>query len=86
MNQDKLICSICNGGYFRVLHAGDESNCDCVGKCLLVCDSTEDCDGCLIEVKFSLRCLIFGHISLYSNDGYAWCVRCFKERVKNVRL
>jgi hypothetical protein len=53
---------------------------------LLVCDSIEDCDGCFIEFKFSFRCLIFGHVWLYSNDGYAWCVRCFKERVKNVRL
>jgi hypothetical protein len=86
MSKNKLKCELCGGDNFRVLHEGDESNCDCVGKCLLVCDSTEDCDGCLIEVKFSLRCLFFGHVWLYSNDGYAWCVRCFKERVKNVRL
>ena len=91
MNQNKLICSICNGGYFRVLHAGDESNCDCVGKCLLVCDSKEDCDGLmnvkfslrsLIKVKFAFRCFIYGcHIWKFSNDGFAWCTYCYKERI-----
>ncbi len=86
MSKKELKCELCGGSGFRVLHEGDESNCDCMGKCLLVCDSTENCDGCLIEVKFSFRCLLFGHIWLHSKDGYAWCIRCFKERVKNARL
>jgi hypothetical protein len=86
MSKNELKCELCGGSGFRVLHEGDESNCDCVGKCLLVCDSTEDCDGCLIEVKFNLRCFILGHIWLYPKYGNAWCVRCYKERVKNVRL
>lgn len=74
-------CPICLGVELRVLHEGDESNCDCVGRCLLVCDSTEDCDGCYIEVKFNLRCFFTGHIWLGCNGStYAYCDRCYKEK------
>lgn len=39
-------CELCGSGVWRVLHAGDESNCECEGECLRVCDNPELEDGC----------------------------------------
>ena len=39
-------CEICGSNSWRVLHEGDESNCECVGECLRVCDNPELLDGC----------------------------------------
>ena len=48
-------CELCGSGVWRVLHAGDESNCECEGECLRVCDSTllsdDGCDGVAILVN-----------------------------------
>jgi hypothetical protein len=42
-------CELCGSDSWRVLHEGDESNCECEGECLRVCDnpdlSDEGCDG-----------------------------------------
>lgn len=38
-------CAICGSDQWRILHAGDESNCECEGECLRVCDGADDCDG-----------------------------------------
>jgi hypothetical protein len=81
MSKKEPKCGICEGTNLRVLHEGDESNCDCVGSCLLVCDSIEDCDGCYVEVKFNLRCFLTGHDWEGCNGSdYEVCDRCFKER------
>ena len=34
------VCELCGSDEWRILHAGDESNCECEGECLRVCDST----------------------------------------------
>jgi hypothetical protein len=39
-------CDICGSGIWRILHAGDESNCECEGECLRVCDNPLDDEGC----------------------------------------
>jgi hypothetical protein len=40
-------CELCGSRSWRVLHAGDESNCECEGECLRVCDNPElDDEGC----------------------------------------
>jgi hypothetical protein len=42
-------CELCGSDSWRVLHEGDESNCECEGECLRVCDnpdlSDDGCDG-----------------------------------------
>lgn len=47
-------CELCGSDSWRVLHEGDESNCECEGECLRVCDnpdfSDEGCDGVAILV------------------------------------
>jgi hypothetical protein len=49
------ICELCGSNEWRILHAGDESNCECEGECLRVCDSTilsdDGCDGVAILVN-----------------------------------
>jgi len=48
-NDEQRRCDICGSSVWRVLHAGDESNCECEGECLRVCDEIgetgEGCDG-----------------------------------------
>lgn len=44
-SRNQLFCNMCGGTELRVLHEGDESNCDCEVACLIVCDSVADCDG-----------------------------------------
>ena len=39
-------CELCGSGSWRILHAGDESNCECEGECLRVCDNPLIEDGC----------------------------------------
>jgi len=57
MNEPKKVykCDICGSSNWRVLHAGDESNCECEGECMRVCDETGDdgagCDGVAELVK-----------------------------------
>jgi len=46
-------CELCGSGSGRILHAGDESNCECEGECLRVCDNPlieDGCDGVAIIV------------------------------------
>jgi len=51
-------CDICGSSNWRVLHAGDESNCECEGECMRVCDEPTDdgagCDGVAELVKASV--------------------------------
>jgi hypothetical protein len=42
----KRVCGLCGSNNWRVLHAGDESNCECEGECLRVCDNPEIEQGC----------------------------------------
>ena len=46
MSKEEYKCELCGSGVWRVLHAGDESNCECEGECLRVCDNPELEDGC----------------------------------------
>jgi len=40
-------CELCGSRSWRILHEGDESNCECEGECLRVCDNPElDDEGC----------------------------------------
>jgi len=55
LNDEIRICELCGSNEWRILHAGDESNCECEGECLRVCDSTllsdDGCDGVAILVR-----------------------------------
>jgi dissimilatory sulfite reductase (desulfoviridin) alpha/beta subunit len=47
-------CELCGSGSWRILHAGDESNCECEGECLRVCDNPlieDGCDGVAILIE-----------------------------------
>jgi hypothetical protein len=46
LNDEIRICELCGSNEWRILHAGDESNCECEGECLRVCDNPELEDGC----------------------------------------
>ena len=46
LSEEKRKCELCGSNVWRVLHAGDESNCECEGECLRVCDNPELEDGC----------------------------------------
>ena len=46
-------CELCGSSSWRILHAGDESNCECEGECLRVCDNPlleDGCDGVAILI------------------------------------
>jgi hypothetical protein len=55
-------CELCGSNSWRILHEGDESNCECEGECLRVCDnpdlSDEGCDGVaeLVKAKACENC------------------------------
>ena len=55
LNNEIRICELCGSNEWRILHQGDESNCECEGECLRVCDSTllndDGCDGVAILVN-----------------------------------
>jgi hypothetical protein len=47
-------CELCGSGSWRILHAGDESNCECEGECWRVCDNPlieDGCDGIAILIE-----------------------------------
>lgn len=45
--EEERRCNLCGSNVWRVLHAGDESNCECEGECLRVCNAIdEDGEGC----------------------------------------
>ena len=47
-------CELCGSDSWRILHEGDESNCECEGECLRVCDNPlleYGCDGVAILVE-----------------------------------
>lgn len=46
LDDDVRECELCGSNSYRILHAGDESNCDCEGECLRVCDNPEIEEGC----------------------------------------
>ena len=52
-------CELCGSGSWRILHAGDESNCECEGECLRVCDNPlieDGCDGVAILIEQEGEC------------------------------
>ena len=55
LSNEIRICELCGSNEWRILHQGDESNCECEGECLRVCDSTllsdDGCDGVAILVS-----------------------------------
>ena len=55
LSNEIRICELCGSNEWRILHAGDESNCECEGECLRVCDSTllndDGCDGVAVLVS-----------------------------------
>ena len=55
LNEEERVCELCGSNSWRILHEGDESNCECEGECLRVCDNPdlcdEGCDGVAILVK-----------------------------------
>jgi hypothetical protein len=55
LSQEIRKCELCGSSNWRVLHAGDESNCECEGECMRVCDEAGDdgagCDGVAELVK-----------------------------------
>jgi hypothetical protein len=54
LTNEVRLCDVCGSGSWRVLHEGDESNCECEGECLRVCDNPdfndEGCDGVAVLV------------------------------------
>lgn len=46
LNEEERECELCGSRSWRVLHEGDESNCECEGECLRVCDNPLNDDGC----------------------------------------
>lgn len=48
LSTEERECELCGSRSWRILHEGDESNCECEGECLRVCDNPlidEGCDG-----------------------------------------
>jgi len=35
LSNEIRICELCGSNEWRILHAGDESNCECEGECLI---------------------------------------------------
>lgn len=59
-------CELCGSDSWRVLHEGDESNCECVGECLRVCDNPEILEGCdgvarPLTTSYDYRVLFIGN-------------------------
>ena len=51
VNEEVRKCELCGSSNWRILHEGDESNCECEGECLRVCDNPDDdCDGIATKV------------------------------------
>ena len=46
LNNEIRECELCGSNSYRILHEGDESNCECEGECLRVCDNPEIEEGC----------------------------------------
>lgn len=46
LSTEERECELCRSRSWRVLHEGDESNCECEGECLRVCDNPLNDDGC----------------------------------------
>ena len=46
LNNEVRECELCGSNSYRILHEGDESNCECEGECLRVCDNPEIEEGC----------------------------------------
>jgi hypothetical protein len=56
LRDKQLVCELCGSTSYRILHEGDESNCECEGECLRVCDNPEfdldsGCDGVCYPVE-----------------------------------
>ena len=55
LSTEERECEICGSNSWRILHAGDESNCECEGECLRVCDNPllddDGCDGVAILIE-----------------------------------
>ena len=46
-NKETYKCDVCGSNYWRYLHEGDESNCECEGgECWRVCNEWNDGEGC----------------------------------------
>ena len=59
-NKESYKCDVCGSNYWRYLHEGDESNCECEGgECWRVCNEWNDGEGCdgvaeLVETEQTL--------------------------------
>lgn len=54
LSTEERECELCGSRSWRILHAGDESNCECEGECLRVCDNPlieDGCDGVAILIN-----------------------------------
>jgi hypothetical protein len=54
LSTEERECELCGSRSWRILHAGDESNCECEGECLRVCDNPlieDGCDGVAYLIK-----------------------------------
>ena len=58
LSTEERECELCGSRSWRILHAGDESNCECEGECLRVCDNPlieGECDGVAILVEGEVK-------------------------------
>ena len=54
LSTEERECELCGSRSWRILQAGDESNCECEGECLRVCDNPlleYGCDGVAILIE-----------------------------------
>ena len=54
LSTEERECELCGSRSWRILHAGDESNCECEGECLRVCDNPlieGECDGVAVLIE-----------------------------------
>jgi len=54
LSTEERECDLCGSRSWRILHAGDESNCKCEGECWRVCDNPlleDGCDGIAILIE-----------------------------------
>lgn len=58
LSNEERECQLCGSRSWRILHAGDESNCECEGECWRVCDNPliDDCDGVAVLIEGEGEC------------------------------
>lgn len=58
LSTEERECELCGSRSWRILHAGDESNCECEGECLRVCDNPlieGECDGVAVLIEEEVK-------------------------------